>query len=62
MIRVFTKYDAIPNTLRTLREREWGDIKWDDGMMGLVKVVDYEATRIEEGLEGVRFIHYEERA
>ena len=43
IIRVFTKYDPVPNILRMRVEGE---------------IVDYEDYKIEHGLEDVIFVHY----
>ena len=50
MIKVYTKYDSIPN--RIIMNVETGDL--DD----IWKKKVFDAYKIEQGLEGVRFVHF----
>ncbi len=55
IVKVYTKYDVIPNRIirneeSPLASEEWGVLPW--------KPRCYDAVDIEEGLEGVRIVHY----
>jgi len=64
MIRVFTKYDILVNKVIEPSFREIGVVELtpgtriDESTLEL-DYVDHPIARIEEGLEGVRFVHYE---
>ncbi len=56
IIKVYTKHDVVPNTIRTMCERA---LTTDDYFeQDMFFVVDYQFSHEVAGLEGVRFVHY----
>ena len=50
IVKVFTKYDVVPN--RIIRNEERALTSWE--------ARSYDAVSVEKGLEGVTFVRYEE--
>ena len=58
IVKVYTKYDIIPNRLIKNKEKEltveeWGKMPWEAKY--------YDAVSVEKGLEGVTFVRYIKR-
>ena len=57
MLKVFTKYDKIPNTIIVPYLKE---IDWADELSPMRYGQDeYRATKVTEGLSDVKFVRYE---
>jgi len=64
MIKVFTKYDTPFTCMHEARVRDVVAQKWSNDMVisfePCTEVIKLHITKVEEGLEGVRFFTYEE--